>query len=293
MIKKDINEDAKSIKKDAESIMGENSRLIEKINEKSCDFDELEKNLNKVVDVVRAQSEIFKYIYGETQLMELEGSVKSGYSIYIKTSKFNLETRNKKFRNMLINNLRKGVYYKYLIPSTSTESFNDMILDWWKEYSSFLKSEQDCDELYKKKEKDWDNEYVGHLENARQYWKNKELDNLKQLPKSLLDLFNQQFLAYTAESNTFGLTIAFYEMDHHKYKAIVKLPTDIENYSEDYSFIVFGDKEKSRDNTPLVSDFLNNFSDERTKYDINNKNIVTKIDAYNKKLLNFKGIENA
>lgn len=132
------------------------SKVIEGcILQYNVSFDE---NMRKFIESIHKLNEsitqfsLAKYILDKLEIAELEKNV-CGKQIVVMSSKFALDTGD--LQNIILDNLRKGIQYVYLIPEQDSMSyemnlFNTMVTNWWKTLKdSFLKEKSKsfmCDE---------------------------------------------------------------------------------------------------------------------------------------------------
>lgn len=257
--------------------------LVEKIIEKietqnettlnSCDK-LAQKNLNSLAKLKEIMSNLkqenFKqYLLTREELENLEGSVEDGCNVYVQTSMFELEN-TPKFKEIIVNNLRKGAIYHYLVQAKSVEKkrkkkniclpdeFESVVKDCWKQYSSFLNND-DLNKLNKDNSKEnWNAEYKNFLDVATKHYENSE----QQLPdkKEVFSSFINRFHIYYTKNISYAVTIVLYEVKKDKWRAIVKLPTKHAEKSDidEYSYSVFGKDEVSSTRV-FVKDFKQNF----------------------------------
>lgn len=124
----------------------------------NASFDE---NVRKFSDSIHKLNEsitqfsLAKYILDKPEIAELEKNA-CGKQIIVMSSKFSLDTGD--LQNIILDNLRKGIQYVYLIPEQDSKSyemnlFRTMVTNWWNTLeSSFLKEKSKsfmCEE-YKK-----------------------------------------------------------------------------------------------------------------------------------------------
>lgn len=179
--------------------------------------------LQKASNTISASMDVYNYVYGSAKLRELEGSVGESGSIknpiiYIRSTKFVLERTDSAFAQMLLNNLRKGVIYYYLIPAYENPhlyaSFNRMVLDWWENYSSFLKSKDACKKAIKMKDNSWDSKYSEYLTRANTYWGKKDANPMwSKLIQDVFDLFKQRLVYILLTNAHFILSPLFIRLD--------------------------------------------------------------------------------
>ena len=263
------------------SINTEITRLegtIDRLNQSS----ELEKPINRLgelISKITASELLSKYVCDENTLTKIEGSVGDcpfdNAKIYVQSSKFQLETTESAFAQMLYENLRKGVVYYYLIPRYRDnplryDSFINMVVSWWKEYSCFLSDQEKCRYLYSRKKSTWQKKYIKCIEKASELWRKDgtNKDEWSSLYDKVFALFQERLSVFVAEESTFYLVTAVYQVGNNKWKAIIKLPTDYtdDDSSDYYSFVVFGNESRPFDNE-FIKKFTGNFN-QSSKYDM-------------------------
>jgi len=184
-----------------------------------------------------ANSELNKSVLDNTEVCKLEASVKKDKHIIIYTSKFILEGNNE-FTKIIIRNFRKGVKYIYYIPNDKLvvqKNYWARVADWYKGFSSFIKSKESAEALIRLSEKDkengheWNSEY---LELIQQYLstcsgrsKSKNNSTLA-IEEELKNMFTSQLETHTLDINLFFITVAMYEQEINVWRAIIKLPTE-------------------------------------------------------------------
>ncbi len=137
----------------------DSSKVVQKsISQYNVAFDESVKKFNESIHKLNesiTQFSLAKYILDKPEIAELEKNV-CGKQIIVMSSKFALDTRD--LQNIILDNLRKGIQYVYLIPEQESVSyemnlFRTMVMNWWTTLkSSFMKEKSKsfmCDE-YKK-----------------------------------------------------------------------------------------------------------------------------------------------
>ena len=240
----------------------------------AAQLEDVSKKLMDILRKITTSTDLLKYVADGEKLLKIEGSVGdcgvTAPKIYVQSSKFELETSNSIFAKMLLENLRKGVQYRYLIPNYKInpeeyDRFEDMILSWWNDYASFLYDKDICDKLVSQGINPcWNNEYKRYVSTASNYWKNTtSLKKWKQLAQELHKLFLERIVVYTAEESRFYIVTAIYQVGNNLWKAIVKLPTEYldDDINDYYSFVVFGEEEESSDNS-FIKKFRANFVEE-------------------------------
>lgn len=170
-------------------------------------------------------------------LDDLEGSVKKDQTIYIMTSRFILE-KTDDFRNVIVRNFRKGVKYIYYIPKTPSlqNDYFGRAHEWYQEFSSFLNSDDTACALEKLAKSDmesghiWNKKYCDLVKRA-QIAHNLKTETTKGialniLRKDAIAMFTKQLETYALDDNLFFVTVAMYEIQPGRWKAIIKLPTE-------------------------------------------------------------------
>ena len=256
-------------------------------------LEDISERLKEVVRKINTSTDLLKYVADGEQLLKIEGSVgDSGVSVpkvYVQSSQFELETSNSRFAVMLLENLRKGVQYRYLIPDYQTnreeyDRFEDMIFGWWKDYSAFVFDEEICYRLLSQGlNASWNEEYKLYLNKACDNWKKKVgKEEWKNLALGLFRLFMDRIVVYTADESRFYIVTAIYQVGINSWKAIVKLPTDYldDDINDYYSFVVFGEEQESSENL-FIKKFRANFN-ERSRYSMDciSKKITESIERY-------------
>ena len=231
--------------------------------------------LSKIIEKLKHTSQLtdlLKYVCGSIKLMSIEGSVGNNdhddQKVFVQSSKFELETTNSEFFLMLINNLRKGVQYYYLIPKYDNklqyESFYEMVISWWNEYSKFLYDKNYCTKINNERKSCWQKRYIRYVETASDFWRDRNTSKTqwKSLYMNVFNLFKERLFVYTANESLFYIVTAIYQVEPNKWKAIVKLPTEYGDSSTDdyYSFVVFGEG-STKSNNSFITRFQNNFTD--------------------------------
>ena len=246
-----------------------------RINSINDEINEL-KSINSELKHTTELSDLLKYVCNSEQLMKIEGSVCENefenHKIFVQSSKFQLETSNDDFFIMLIENLRKGVQYYYLIPkyqnSISYNSFYSMVISWWDEYSKFLYDKECCHTMASDQNNAWQKQYKKFVHLANKYWKKQTpKDEWNILIDNTFELFKERLFVYAAEESLFYIVTAIYQIEQNQWKAIVKLPTDYgdTDTNDYYSYLVFGEG-CADSNNHFIKQFINNFAD-NNKFD--------------------------
>ena len=119
-------------------------------------FDEIKKENDCMQDGIKT---FLKYLYdlddiiinrkiagriiSTKRLMEIEGSISSGSEIIIFSSKYKID---KEYKPLIINNIRKGVTYKYIVSGARQSSpshiqFMQVVKSWYKIYQDSIRNE--------------------------------------------------------------------------------------------------------------------------------------------------------
>lgn len=241
---------------------------------------ETQHSLDALITNLNMEIKMQEYLLNKQQLAELEGSVGDDYDpnsatkrrILITSSEFVLETSDSKFKEAIIQNLRKGVVYKYLIPE-STENdpvrFSSMIRSWVHIYAKHILSKRGCDELVELSKDEtissqWCIEYRETIRKAKHFWEKFATtpssftetqweEKAYNLFRDVLDLFREHVLVYKANNGIFAVTMAAYEFDKG-WRAIVKLPTESNHDDMYFSFSVYGNR-FATSNEPFIKKF--------------------------------------
>lgn len=232
---------------------------------------DLLKDVTQDIKELSSYPALLEHVCGSKRLMMIEGSVgeneHNDQQIYVQSSKFELES-NDDFSHMLINNLRKGVHYNYLIPFYNNrldyQQFYEMVIGWWNDYSKHIVDKECCSILMANKNEHWQKQYVDNLETAASYWdKGTSKAKRDKLIDELYELFKRRLSVYTADQSIFYIVTAIYQVGPNMWKAIIKLPTEYGKDSNDdyYSFVVFGDT-YSNSNNAFITQFRHNFKEE-------------------------------
>ncbi len=265
--------------------------------------DETKDSLSTLIINLNMEIKMQEYLLNKQQLATLEGSVGDDYDceraekrrIMVTSSEFVLETSDPKFKEAIVQNLRKGVVYKYLIPeSTENEplKFSSMLLSWVHIYAKHILSKEGCEELLEL-EKDmsisshWCGEYKGTIRRAKKFWEKYEKsrgahteleweNTAFQLFSEVLGLFKEHVLVYKANNGIFAVTMAAYEFKEG-WRAIVKLPTESNDDEVYFSFSVYGDRYAKFDDT-FIKKFNDFFIREKELSEKTINNIYNKIE---------------
>lgn len=174
-------------------------------------------------------------IISRSAIDNLEGSVSEKHKIYIMTSSFLLE--NTDFREIIIRNFRKGVFYIYYIPSTKglQDNFFSRADEWFHAYTIFLNDKEAADRLLDLYESDkkhghsWTPDYLSLVRTAIVYHEkkneSKKREGLSTVRKQAIEMFKKLLVTYEFEENLFFITAAMYEIEIGRWKAIMKIPT--------------------------------------------------------------------
>lgn len=115
------------------------------ISQYNASFDENVRKFNESIHKLNesiTQFSLAKYILDKPEIAELEKNV-CGKQIIVMSSKFALDTGD--LQNIILDNLKKGIQYVYLIPEQDSISyemnlFKTMVTNWWDTLrASFLK----------------------------------------------------------------------------------------------------------------------------------------------------------
>ena len=127
--------------------VGDDSSTVIKrsISQYNASFDENVEKFNNSVDKLNeyiTQFSLAKFILDKPGIAKLEKET-SGNQIIVMSSKFGLDTGD--LRNIILDNLKKGIKYVYLIPEQDSidyemGQFYQMVESWWEAFkASFLK----------------------------------------------------------------------------------------------------------------------------------------------------------
>lgn len=221
-----------------EPLLNETQNSSEKMSNVT---DEALQVVNKMNSIV-SQIHLSKFILDERQITKLEESVGGGYKIVVMTSQYKLDSG--KLLQIILNNIRKGVIYEYLIPNEKgTRSFGEkhedfckVVCEWWKQ---FLRD-------YEKHTRTFDqNEYSLFGRDYIQLVENRLDSECEELKDFFLEHVKEHIIA-----NEYSLiTVIMYQKGNltaHEWEAIIKLPTvSNDNY---YAFKVPDEETKEKRN---------------------------------------------
>lgn len=219
--------------------------LLNKIQSSSNDMSDVSSTALKVVEKINTlatQIHLSEFILDEREITELEASVSESYKIIVMTSQYKLDSG--KLLQVILNNIRKGVIYEYLIPSEDGgdafgekhDDFCKVVCGWWKQFikdyeNHIRRFEQNGDIEYSK-------DYMQLVEKKLEI----ESDELKEF---FLEHVREHIIA-----NEYSLvTIIMYQkgsLTDHEWESIIKLPTvSSDNY---YAFKIPDEETKEKRN---------------------------------------------
>ncbi len=247
---KNTGNELSNINKSLEQHSEQTNKHIKKLEEYS---NKLEKN---VVSLVKT-NDLLQYILDGKSVINLEESVGNtnektdNLEIYIQSSTFILEQSD--LKEAIIWNLRKGVTYKYMIPSNMISNYETMIHRWYCDFSIFLRSKKEYNTFIEKYNSEenikykgyWSESYSKLVKKAGEYWENpKSPEILEKLKEDCQKLFQRRIKTCVEDPSMFYVTVALYEIEADVWEAIIKLPT--QNPKEKYyAFKVPEGKEKN------------------------------------------------
>jgi len=204
-----------------ESLTSE-QRCVEEIKKANCCIEASIKiftqQLHDLDDVI-INRKIAGRIINTKRLMEIEGNIPSGSEIIIFSSKYKID---KEYKPLIINNIRKGVTYKYIVSGVKQSSYSHL------QFIKVVKSWYDC--------------YQALTQNERVYGgKKKGAKNFLPTTKHNLTVSEEEFFACVKEfCSPFAhdtLTVMLYQKEpgSNTYQVIVNLPAD---KGETYSYIL-------------------------------------------------------
>ena len=173
-------------------------------------------DIDKLYGLV-AEMEIAGSIINKKKLMEIEKNVPMGTDIIILSSKYKLD---EEFKPIVINNIKKGIVYKYIVSGANSTSpkhirFLQVVESWYSAYKESFNNRQQ--QIYKQSA----NRKKG---NGRQITIQADID------------YNEQFYEHIQEySSPFDndlLTIMLYRKKdgNYNYDVIVNLPSEKKEY---------------------------------------------------------------
>lgn len=219
--------------------------LLHEIQNSTDDMSDVSDMALQVVEKINTlatQIHLSEFILDEREITELEASVSEGYKIIVMTSQYKLDSG--KLLQVILNNIRQGVIYEYLIPSEDEKNtfgekhddFCKVVCGWWKQFlkdyeNHIKKFEQNNDIVYSK-------DYMQLVENKLGI----ESDELK-------DFFLEHVREHLIANEYSLVTIIMYQkgsLTGHEWEAIIKLPTvSSDNY---YAFKIPDEETKEKRN---------------------------------------------
>ena len=209
--------------------------ILKVLNDNILKFDTaINGNVQKFNDSIHklnvsiTQFTLSEYILDKQKISELEGNVGKNKKIIVMSSKFGLDCGE--LQNVILDNLRKGIQYIYLIPEEDSKElemtfFREMVENWWNMMShSFQKDKPKafmCDE------------YKGILKTAVEKSKEEALLELK--------AYFCRHISYVTIAKEYGIvTVVMYQKEDAflKWDTIIMLPiSDNDDY---YAFRIPG-----------------------------------------------------
>lgn len=221
-----------------EPLLNETQNSAEKMSNVTDEALQVVSKMNSLV----SQTHLSKYILDERQITKLEESVGGGYKIVVMTSQYKLDSG--KLLQIILNNIRKGVIYEYLIPNEKGassfgekhEDFCKVVCEWWKQ---FLRDYEKHTRTFKQNEYSlYGRDYIQLVENRL----DSECEELK-------DFFLEHVKEHIIANEYSLITVIMYQKGNltaHEWEAIIKLPTvSNDNY---YAFKVPDEETKEKRN---------------------------------------------
>lgn len=245
----------------------------------------LTKDIEKARSIV-TEIEIGQYVLNGRDVINLESSVgnyeesNKKCKIYIQSSLFVLEKGP--LEKTILWNLRKGVKYIYIIPNEEVpiNNYYEMLRDWYRLFSNFLKSKNMYIQLQKnldgepKYKEFWCHEYQQIYEEVGKIWFDHNISSKTQVEKvneyseKCKKLFRSLIETHVDASDEFYITVAAYEVKRWNWEAIIKLPTQNTN-AEYYAFQI------PTENNSEKSIFMQKFQGRFKSYNYVPKDIST------------------
>jgi hypothetical protein len=184
------------------------------------------------------------YILDEGKITELESKVKEGARIVVMTTTFHLDRG--KLINIILDNIRKGVKYQYLVsgekkegeikPEKDHRDFCDLIKRWWTKFKSDI---FECKNISKIKEKNYCSDYIAIAEKA-----NRKGVDKNEILEDAWRYFANHVTEYLVGKYHSLITVIMYQQEPAQYddiwEIIIKLPTVTnKNY---YAFKIPGEE---------------------------------------------------
>lgn len=179
-----------------------------------------------------------KYILNGDEISEIEKNVVGEARIVVMTSRFLLDKG--KLLDIILNNIRKGVTYEYLIPQEGAyqRDFQKVYQSWWHKFLESISSKEQRDIVY-----------------SKEYNELKKIsaENPKLFQKKAKEYFKKHVKELLINKEHNLVTIIMYQQEPQpsdKWEVIMKLPTVTED-NEYYAFHI-GDEEKA-EKTNLIN----------------------------------------
>jgi len=226
------------------------NNLIERYNARVQECQTHTNSLQKYCRYIELKENLLKLILDKQDISDLEKRVPNDTEIIVMTSKFVLE--KKAFMSIIVNNIRKGVMYNYLIPSddrNTTDYFKTAVI-WWDDFKTMFTQKERCSELLERpapKEIVFSRGFMDLLSRCKKFHEmqkdDQDYEEIKEaLKNDIFDYFKGKIRAYKIDEKYSFITIIMYQKEANSinYDVIIKLPTSDNN--EEYTAYLVPDK---------------------------------------------------
>jgi len=227
--------------------------LIEKYSERVNECQSHTNSLQEYCRKIVLKDNLFNLILDKYEIFNLEKNVLNNIEIIVMTSKFVLE--KKIIKPIIVDNIRKGVLYDYLIPSDDrdTTDYIRTATIWWEDFKAMLTDKKICLELLDRSNKNeivFSQDFNALLSRCKEFHEMQTNDQNytvteNTLRKNILDYFKKKIQTYKINENYSFITIIMYQKDNtsNDWDVIIKLPTSDDN--EEYTAYLVPDENQS------------------------------------------------
>lgn len=191
--------------------------------------------ISKTCEEIALTAKLSAHILKTDKVEEMERNALKDTDIIVYTSRFTLETDEKTMLPIIVDNIRKGVIYRYLIPENGDDValYDQAVVMWQKEFKKILHDKKYCEEQANKVKADAFFVKYGELVTKCLNLHKMKDDNPKktsttaQISNELKTYFCSKVTAHKILKAYSFVTVIMYAKEKIgiKYEIIIKLPT--------------------------------------------------------------------
>jgi len=255
--------------------------MVEKYSARVHECQNHTNNLQEYCRKIEVKDNLLKLILDKRDILDLEKKVPNNTEIIVMTSKFVPEKGI--VRPIIVDNIRKGVMYNYLIPSddSDTTDYIKTTTMWWIDFKTVFTEKDECSRLLERSDKNdivFSHDFNTLLSRCKKFHEMHKDDQNYTLIEDTLKTdifiyFKKKIQTYKINEKYSFITIIMYLKDNisNDWDVIIKLPTSEDN--DKYTAYLVPDENQSEKKNLVKS--IRRFCDVHQgaeKYDIFDEN---------------------